>query len=133
VTDGTRCYFSRDIPFGVSGGYLDLSELLDETPMQVVETTPVPQIARAFAVIYPRAVIDLTLASDMFKQLGLRYCLVVRHSRLVGFISKKDILRHRRRVDQVRVRFFVPDVHPSALQRIARAHHLPLDGDDDDL
>eukprot|EP00761_Pharyngomonas_kirbyi_P003103 gb/GECH01003107.1/.p1 GENE.gb/GECH01003107.1/~~gb/GECH01003107.1/.p1 ORF type:complete len:752 (+),score=138.65 gb/GECH01003107.1/:1-2256(+) len=53
---------------------VDFSHWLDETPIQVVETTPIDRIY------------------DLFRALGLRYVLVSRSSNLVGIITKKDCL-----------------------------------------
>lgn len=75
----TPCYFT-DIPpasRNVGGnGALDLTPWMDSAPLTVVEHTP------------------LNIVYDLFKKLGLRVCLVVQQGRLVGIISKKDILRH---------------------------------------
>eukprot|EP00698_Gefionella_okellyi_P021234 TRINITY_DN681_c0_g1_i3.p1 TRINITY_DN681_c0_g1~~TRINITY_DN681_c0_g1_i3.p1 ORF type:complete len:738 (+),score=141.68 TRINITY_DN681_c0_g1_i3:35-2248(+) len=78
VDDDTRCYFSNEQPFGRSGAFVDLRNCVDETPITVVESTSLSQIAY------------------LFKSLGLRYCVVIRQAKLVGLISKKDILRYMR-------------------------------------
>jgi len=74
----TPCYFT-DIPpaqRNAQGSVLDLTPWMDSAPITVVEHTP------------------LNIVYDLFKKLGLRVCLVVQQGRLVGIISKKDILRH---------------------------------------
>lgn len=74
----TPCYFT-DVPPTArqnEGAVLDLTPWMDSAPLTVVEHTP------------------LNIVYDLFKKLGLRVCLVVQQGRLVGIISKKDILRH---------------------------------------
>jgi chloride channel 3/4/5 len=38
---------------------------------------------------------------DMFRKLGLRQMLVTRNGRLLGVITKKDILQYMKRVDEL--------------------------------
>lgn len=57
-------------------GALDLSKLVDETPMRVVESTQIVQI------------------HDMFRKLGLKLILVERYAELVGIITKKSFVHH---------------------------------------
>mmetsp|Transcript_17417 Transcript_17417/g.26966 ORF Transcript_17417/g.26966 Transcript_17417/m.26966 type:complete len:339 (-) Transcript_17417:50-1066(-) len=59
---------------------LDLRPWFDMTPVQVDELTPMDRVL------------------DMFFALGLRYMLVTRLGRLVGIITKKDLLVHVRRL-----------------------------------
>eukprot|EP00761_Pharyngomonas_kirbyi_P006646 gb/GECH01006654.1/.p1 GENE.gb/GECH01006654.1/~~gb/GECH01006654.1/.p1 ORF type:complete len:944 (+),score=219.26 gb/GECH01006654.1/:1-2832(+) len=54
--------------------YIDLSDWMHKSPIQIRDTTPVDRIY------------------DLFKSLGLRFCLVISEGRLVGIITKKDIL-----------------------------------------
>ena len=60
---------------------IDFSKYLDINHIQVQEETPV---ARVY---------------DLFKALGIRYCLVVRESRLIGIITKKDCLNFVREIE----------------------------------
>eukprot|EP01112_Ceratiomyxa_fruticulosa_P021038 TRINITY_DN7322_c0_g1_i2.p1 TRINITY_DN7322_c0_g1~~TRINITY_DN7322_c0_g1_i2.p1 ORF type:complete len:889 (+),score=170.66 TRINITY_DN7322_c0_g1_i2:280-2946(+) len=56
--------------------YIDMTPLTDRAPLRVSENTP------------------LNTIFDMFKKLGLRVCMVDQGGRLVGLITKKDILQH---------------------------------------
>lgn len=90
ITLHTRCYFGMlSLRFPRNEPFVDLRPWLHPSPIQLVEQTP---LYRVF---------------DMFTKLGLRYALVTRFGRLVGIITKKDLLaaielakyerRHRRR------------------------------------
>jgi chloride channel 3/4/5 len=77
VTGQTRCYFAMvDMRFPRNAPYVDLRPWLHPTPIQVTESTPLHRIY------------------NIFKSLGLRYCLVTQFGRLVGIITKKDILHY---------------------------------------
>ena len=52
----------------------DLSEYVEKNPIHVLEETPIDRIY------------------DLFKALGLRFCLVSRLGRIIGIITKKDCL-----------------------------------------
>jgi len=54
---------------------VDISDYLDPNPVQITEYTPIDRVY------------------DLFKALGLRYCLVARNSKLVGIITKKDVVK----------------------------------------
>ena len=72
-----RCFFSAEnIPHAgyAHHEYIDLSTYIDHFPISIAEKTPVPRIF------------------ELFKALGLRYCLVVKNGHLVGIIKKKDLL-----------------------------------------
>ncbi|KAF4089058.1 hypothetical protein AMELA_G00062150 [Ameiurus melas] len=55
---------------------LNLRSILDLSPLAITDHTP----------------IDITV--DIFRKLGLRQCLVTQNGRLLGIITKKDILKH---------------------------------------
>eukprot|EP00922_Rhytidocystis_sp_ex-Travisia-forbesii_P040807 GHVS01060851.1.p1 GENE.GHVS01060851.1~~GHVS01060851.1.p1 ORF type:complete len:279 (+),score=41.87 GHVS01060851.1:59-838(+) len=55
---------------------VDLSELVDEHVMQLVPETPLGQVY------------------NIFRQLGLRLCVLTRHGRLEGLLTKKQFLTH---------------------------------------
>jgi chloride channel 3/4/5 len=72
-------YFTHHVPPG--GGLntpepLKLRKILDMAPITVTDQTPMETVI------------------DMFRKLGLRQTLVTRNGRLLGIITKKDILRH---------------------------------------
>ncbi|XP_037832340.1 H(+)/Cl(-) exchange transporter 5 isoform X3 [Kryptolebias marmoratus] len=56
--------------------FLRLRSILDLSPFTVTDHTPM----------------DITV--DIFRKLGLRQCLVTHNGRLLGIITKKDILKH---------------------------------------
>jgi chloride channel 3/4/5 len=75
VHESTRCYFAMlDLRFPKNDSYVDLRPWLHPTPIQVIESTPLHRIY------------------DIFQQLGLRYCLVTRFGKIIGIITKKDML-----------------------------------------
>jgi len=55
---------------------LKLRSILDMSPFTVTDHTP------------------MEIVVDIFRKLGLRQCLVTHNGRLLGIITKKDILRH---------------------------------------
>jgi len=67
------------------GSYVDLQPYLHPNPIQIVESTPLHRIY------------------NIFKQLGLRYCLVTRFGKLVGIITKKDLLNYFAALHQIEV------------------------------
>jgi chloride channel 3/4/5 len=71
----TICYFSDQPPSSKSHG-LDMSSWMDAAPLTVVDHT------------------TTNIVYDLFKKMGLRVVLVVAAGRLVGVITKKDVLRH---------------------------------------
>jgi len=72
----TPCFFG-DLPLlKNTGSHLDLTSWMDAVPIKVEQHTP------------------LNTVFDLFKKLGLRVCLVDHGCRLVGIITKKDILQH---------------------------------------
>ncbi|EKX39955.1 hypothetical protein GUITHDRAFT_113947 [Guillardia theta CCMP2712] len=75
MTDATQCFFTNDRPFPRNAPYLDFNPWLDQSPIQIVETTPLNRVI------------------DAFRALRLRYVLVVRNGALVGITTKRDILR----------------------------------------
>ena len=76
VTPDTPCYFAMlDLRFPRTGAYVDLSPLLDPAPVQVSEYMALYRLY------------------DMFCKLGLRYCLVARFGKVIGIVTKKDIVK----------------------------------------
>lgn len=74
--DNCRVFFTNDIPVSRDAPLFDLSPFMDQSPIQIVEMTPLDRVI------------------EMFKALGLRHLMVTRHGALVGIIKKKDILEH---------------------------------------
>uniref|UniRef100_A0A7S4HA48 Chloride channel protein n=1 Tax=Guillardia theta TaxID=55529 RepID=A0A7S4HA48_GUITH len=74
LTGKTKCFFSSKVD--CDDPYVDLSPWLDQSPIQIVETTPLDRVI------------------EMFRALGLRYLLVTHNGQLVGILKKKDILEH---------------------------------------
>lgn len=71
----TPCYFG-DFPPSSKASGLDMASWMDAAPLTVVDHTTV------------------NIVYDLFKKMGLRVVLVVAAGRLVGIITKKDVLRH---------------------------------------
>jgi len=79
INDQTEITFSELLPLSERQQSLinkiDLSGYLDEIPIQVPCQMPGDRVY------------------DMFRAMGIRYCLVLHNSKLVGIISKKDLAR----------------------------------------
>ncbi|XP_031639514.1 H(+)/Cl(-) exchange transporter 5 isoform X2 [Contarinia nasturtii] len=60
---------------------LNLKKILDMAPITVTDQTPMETVV------------------DMFRKLGLRQTLVTHNGRLLGVITKKDVLRHVKQMD----------------------------------
>uniref|UniRef100_A0A183HLG7 CBS domain-containing protein n=1 Tax=Onchocerca flexuosa TaxID=387005 RepID=A0A183HLG7_9BILA len=76
VVTNSIVYFKADVPEAVDGvpAPLRFRKLIDLAPMTVTDQTPMETVI------------------DMFRKLGLRQVLVTRNGRLLGIITKKDIL-----------------------------------------
>ncbi|XP_060519673.1 H(+)/Cl(-) exchange transporter 5 isoform X2 [Cylas formicarius] len=60
---------------------LNLKKILDMAPITITDQTPMETVV------------------DMFRKLGLRQTLVTHNGRLLGVITKKDVLRHIKQMD----------------------------------
>lgn len=69
------CYFG-DLPPSSKAQGMDMTLWMDAAPLTVVDHT------------------TTNIVYDLFKKMGLRVVLVVAAGRLVGIITKKDVLRH---------------------------------------
>ncbi|XP_012686316.1 H(+)/Cl(-) exchange transporter 5 isoform X2 [Clupea harengus] len=78
VVSASRVVFSDPPPPQVENGPPDLKlrSILDLSPFTVTDHTP------------------MEIVVDIFRKLGLRQCLVTHNGRLLGIITKKDILKH---------------------------------------
>jgi chloride channel 3/4/5 len=75
VNNKSLIYFSKTPP--TTGDFsLKFHKLLDLAPITITDQTPMETVI------------------DMFRKLGLRVTLVTHNGRLLGIITKKDILRH---------------------------------------
>ncbi|XGW09596.1 hypothetical protein V3C99_011685 [Haemonchus contortus] len=79
VTD-SLAYFSNQVPESTAGGPapLRLRKIIDLAPMTVTDQTPMETVI------------------DMFRKLGLRQVLVTKNGKVLGIITKKDILQFMR-------------------------------------
>ncbi|KAL7880464.1 hypothetical protein SRHO_G00027180 [Serrasalmus rhombeus] len=69
----------------------------DHTPSHPYQGGPPPLNLRPILDLSPLAITDHTpmeITVDIFRKLGLRQCLVTQNGRLLGIITKKDILKH---------------------------------------
>ncbi|XP_067848386.1 H(+)/Cl(-) exchange transporter 4 isoform X2 [Heptranchias perlo] len=78
VVSNSIVYFTEDPPPlpGNSPCPLKLRRILNLSPFTVTDHTPMETVV------------------DIFRKLGLRQCLVTRSGRLLGILTKKDVLRH---------------------------------------
>ncbi|CAO4365061.1 unnamed protein product [Caenorhabditis nigoni] len=83
VVTNSIAYFSDGVPDSVPGGPapLRLRKILDMAPMTVTDQTPMETVI------------------DMFRKLGLRHVLVTKNGKVLGIITKKDILQFMRNKD----------------------------------
>uniref|UniRef100_A0A8B9JG07 Chloride channel protein n=1 Tax=Astyanax mexicanus TaxID=7994 RepID=A0A8B9JG07_ASTMX len=78
VVSNSVVYFTEDAPQIPASNPqpLKLRRILNLSPFTVTDHTPMETVV------------------DIFRKLGLRQCLVTRSGRLLGIITKKDVLRH---------------------------------------
>uniref|UniRef100_A0AAR2IJB2 Chloride channel protein n=1 Tax=Pygocentrus nattereri TaxID=42514 RepID=A0AAR2IJB2_PYGNA len=78
VVSNSVVYFTEDAPQLPASNPqpLKLRRILNLSPFTVTDHTPMETVV------------------DIFRKLGLRQCLVTRSGRLLGIITKKDVLRH---------------------------------------
>ncbi|MEQ2173714.1 hypothetical protein GOODEAATRI_000188 [Goodea atripinnis] len=78
VVSSSVVYFTEDAPQLPASNPqpLKLRRILNLSPFTVTDHTPMETVV------------------DIFRKLGLRQCLVTRSGRLLGIITKKDVLRH---------------------------------------
>nr|XP_057908101.1 H(+)/Cl(-) exchange transporter 4 isoform X2 [Doryrhamphus excisus] len=78
VVSSSVVYFTEDAPqlLASTPQPLKLRRILNLSPFTVTDHTPMETVV------------------DIFRKLGLRQCLVTRSGRLLGIITKKDVLRH---------------------------------------
>ena len=71
------CVFTQHVPVVGSGPPpIKLRKIVDLAPITITDQTPMETVV------------------DMFRKLGLRQTLVTHNGRLLGIITKKDVLRY---------------------------------------
>ncbi|RUS73453.1 hypothetical protein EGW08_018790 [Elysia chlorotica] len=77
VVSNSVIYFTGHVPSNSIGpAPLKLRKILDMAPVTITDQTPMETVV------------------EMFRKLGLRQTLVTHNGRLLGIITKKDVLRH---------------------------------------
>jgi len=78
IVTPSKVHFSKKEPTPGAGGIpaLCLRHILDVSPFTVSDATPMESVI------------------DMFRKLGLRQILITHNGKLLGIITKKDVLRH---------------------------------------
>lgn len=78
IVSNSVIYFTSHVPVGSPNGPapLKLRKILDMAPITITDQTPMETVV------------------EMFRKLGLRQTLVTHNGRLLGIITKKDVLRH---------------------------------------
>uniref|UniRef100_W5NAI5 Chloride channel protein n=1 Tax=Lepisosteus oculatus TaxID=7918 RepID=W5NAI5_LEPOC len=78
IVSTSHIYFTEYMPPqpSTSPAQLKLRSIMDLSPFTVTDHTP------------------MEIVVDIFRKLGLRQCLVTHNGRLLGIITKKDILKH---------------------------------------
>ncbi|XP_022902115.1 H(+)/Cl(-) exchange transporter 5 isoform X1 [Onthophagus taurus] len=74
-------FTSGNPPQTLGPPHLKLKKILDMAPITITDQTPMETVV------------------DMFRKLGLRQTLVTHNGRLLGVITKKDVLRHVKQLD----------------------------------
>ncbi|XP_071951740.1 H(+)/Cl(-) exchange transporter 4-like isoform X2 [Antedon mediterranea] len=85
IVSQSKVYFSNHLPRYAPPGTpapLKLVKIIDACPFQITDQTPMSTVV------------------EMFRKLGLRLCLVSHNGRVLGVITKKDVLRHIAEMDQ---------------------------------
>jgi len=79
----TLCVFTHHVPMIGSGPPpLKLRKIVDLAPITITDQTPMETVV------------------DMFRKLGLRQTLVTHSGKLLGLITKKDVLRHIKQLEE---------------------------------
>ena len=86
INASTLVIFSSHMPSTLSGSReatspLRFGKILDLAPVTITDKTPMETVV------------------NMFRKLGLRQTLVTHNGRVLGIITKKDVLRHIKRMD----------------------------------
>lgn len=77
IVSDSVVYFTNQVPTNISGpAPLKLRKIVDLAPVTITDQTPMETVV------------------EMFRKLGLRQTLVTVNGRLLGIITKKDVLRH---------------------------------------
>ncbi|RHZ61178.1 hypothetical protein Glove_349g121 [Diversispora epigaea] len=76
ISNLAPCYFSSNIPILDSTIFVDFRPWMDQTPITISHKFPMEMVI------------------EIFRKMGLRYCLVTKNGQLLGLITKKYILRH---------------------------------------
>ncbi|KAG8448095.1 hypothetical protein GDO86_015259 [Hymenochirus boettgeri] len=78
IVSTSRIYFTEHMPPQppTSPSSLKLRAIMDLSPFTITDQTP------------------MEIVVDIFRKLGLRQCLVTHNGRLLGIITKKDVLKH---------------------------------------
>ncbi|XP_059157860.1 H(+)/Cl(-) exchange transporter 4-like isoform X2 [Physella acuta] len=77
IVSNSVIYFTGHVPVNPNGpAPLKLRKILDMAPVTITDQTPMETVV------------------EMFRKLGLRQTLVTHNGRLLGIITKKDVLRH---------------------------------------
>ena len=79
-----KVLFTDYIPLQLAGDPMicRLNHILDIAPMNISDVS------------------SMSLVVEIFRKLGIRHCLVLRHGKAVGIITRKDILYHILRLNQ---------------------------------
>ncbi|XP_069749283.1 H(+)/Cl(-) exchange transporter 5 isoform X1 [Narcine bancroftii] len=94
----------RDLIISIENGRKRQDGIVSTSTIYFTEHSPV-QLPNSPAALKLRAILDLSpftvtdhtpmeIVIDIFRKLGLRQCLVTHNGRLLGIITKKDILKH---------------------------------------
>jgi chloride channel 3/4/5 len=81
ISPQTLILFTNHVPAQIPGTPLKLWKILDLAPTTITDKTPMATVV------------------NMFRKLGLRQTLVTHNGRLLGIITKKDVLRHIKKMD----------------------------------
>ena len=99
ITSLSKVHFTDYVPLQQAGDPLicRLNHILDIAPMNITDVSSMSLGKHRIRFAISDKII---LVVEIFRKLGIRQCLVLRHGKLIGIITRKDILYHILRQSQ---------------------------------
>ena len=101
ITSLSKVHFTDYVPLQQAGDPLicRLNHILDIAPMNITDVSSM-SLGKNIDSKRFRLICFKCLVVEIFRKLGIRQCLVLRHGKLIGIITRKDILYHILRLSQ---------------------------------
>ena len=99
ITSLSKVHFTDYVPLQQAGDPLicRLNHILDIAPMNITDVSSMSLGKNIDSKLFLKY---KCLVVEIFRKLGIRQCLVLRHGKLIGIITRKDILYHILRLSQ---------------------------------